>query len=162
MSTRRSIAALMVGVAAASSGCTTSKLLIDAELVRTNTHTVLAFEETVFNKHHVRDGFDRYVGPGFMQHSATLPDERDATIALLTRMLTSEYPASRLTVERTVAQGDLVAVQALWRPRPAEAHSVARVDIYRLLGGRIVEHWDVTQGDAQAPPQGAPDKSASQ
>ena len=63
----------VVGAAAAVTGCATSGLLIDAELARTNTHTVLAFEETVFNKHRVRDGFDRYVGAQFRQHSAMLP-----------------------------------------------------------------------------------------
>jgi len=144
MSTRRLSAAFMVGVAAATSGCATSRFLLDAEIVRTNTHTVLAFEETVFNKHHVREAFERYVGPGFRQHSALLPDDRDATISVLSHLLGSEYPASRLTVERTVAQGDLVAVQVLWKQGPGDA-GVAKIDIFRLQDSRIVEHWDVAQ-----------------
>jgi predicted SnoaL-like aldol condensation-catalyzing enzyme len=134
----------MVGVAAATGGCATSRFLLDAEIVRTNTHTVLAFEETVFNKHHVREAFERYVGPGFRQHSALLPDDRDATISVLSHLLGSEYPASRLTVERTVAQGDLVAVQVLWKQGPGDA-GVAKIDIFRLQDSRIVEHWDVAQ-----------------
>ncbi len=145
MFTRRVLAAFMVGVAASTAGCATSRLLIDAEVARTNTHTVLAFEETVYNKHQVKDGFDRYVGPGFKQHSGMLPDDREAAIRLLSHLLTSEYPASRLLVERTVAQGDLVAVQVFWNQIPAETRGVARVDIYRLENGRIVEHWDVAQ-----------------
>jgi predicted SnoaL-like aldol condensation-catalyzing enzyme len=141
----------MAGVAAAASGCATPRFLIDAETARTNTHTVLAFEETVFNKHQVREGFERYVGPGFRQHSAMLPDERDATISVLSHLLNSEYPASRLTVERTVAQGDLVAVQVLWKQAPGEVGGVARVDIFRLQDSRIVEHWDVEQEIAPKP-----------
>ena len=151
MSTRRLSSAFMVGVAAATGGCATSRLLIDAEIIRTNTHTALAFEETVFNKHHVREGFERYVGPDFTQHSATLPDEREATINVLSHLLDSDYPASRLTVERTVAQGDLVAVQVLWKQRPGDAGGVARIDIFRLQDGRIVEHWDVAQQIAPTP-----------
>jgi len=151
MSTRRLSAAFMAGVAAAASGCATPRFLIDAETARTNTHTVLAFEETVFNKHQVREGFERYVGPGFRQHSAMLPDERDATISVLSHLLNSEYPASRLTVERTVAQGDLVAVQVLWKQAPGEVGGVARVDIFRLQDSRIVEHWDVEQEIAPKP-----------
>jgi predicted SnoaL-like aldol condensation-catalyzing enzyme len=151
MFTRRLSAAFVAGVAAAASGCATSRFLIDAETVRTNTHTVLAFEETVFNKHHVREGFERYVGPDFRQHSASPPVDRDAAINGLSRLLGSEYPASRLTVERTVAQGDLVAVQVLWKRKPEDAGGVARVDIFRLQDSRIVEHWEVAQELASKP-----------
>jgi predicted SnoaL-like aldol condensation-catalyzing enzyme len=145
MITRTVLAAFMVGAAAITTGCATSGLLIDAEVTRTNTHTVLAFEETVFNKHRVRDGFDRYVGAEFRQHSAMLPDDREAAIKVLIHLLTSEYPASRKVVERTVAQGDLVAVQVFWDQKPGESRGVAMVDIYRLVDGKIVEHWDVAQ-----------------
>src|ERR1700693_6125702 len=142
---RSLLGALMVGAAATTTGCATSRYLIDAEVVRTNTHTVLAFEETVFNKHRVRDGFDRYVSAQFRQHGALLPDDRDAAITALSHLVTSEYPASRKIVERTVAQGDLVAVQAFWDQKPGETRGVAMVDIFRLVDGKIVEHWDVAQ-----------------
>jgi predicted SnoaL-like aldol condensation-catalyzing enzyme len=145
MLTRTVLAAFMAGTATLATGCATSGLLIDAEVARTNTHTVLAFEETVFNKHRVRDAFDRYVSSQFRQHSALLPDDRDAAITALSHLLTSEYPASRKVVERTVAQGDLVAVQALWDQKPGETRGVATVDIFRLADGKIVEHWDLAQ-----------------
>ncbi|HEY4972217.1 MAG TPA: nuclear transport factor 2 family protein, partial [Steroidobacteraceae bacterium] len=126
-------------------GCATSRFLIDAEVARTNTHTVLAFEETVFNKHQVKDGFERYVGPGFRQHSGMQPDDTGAAIKWLSHVLADEYPASRIVVERTVAQGDLVAVQIFWDQKPGETRGVERVDIYRLDNARIVEHWEVAQ-----------------
>jgi predicted SnoaL-like aldol condensation-catalyzing enzyme len=151
MFTRRLLAAFMVAGALSTTGCATSKLLIDAEVIRTNTHTVLAFEQTVFNKHQVKDGFDRYVGPSFRQHSGMLTDDREAAIRLLSQLLVSEYPASRLLVERTVAQGDLVAVQVFWSQDPAENRGVARIDIYRLENGRIVEHWEVAQDLPEQP-----------
>jgi predicted SnoaL-like aldol condensation-catalyzing enzyme len=145
MLTRTVLAAFMIGTATLATGCATSGLLIDAEVARTNTHTVLAFEETVFNKHRVRDAFERYVSSQFRQHSAAAPDDRDAAIAALSHLLSSEYPASRKIVERTVAQGDLVAVQALWDQQPGQTRGVAIVDIFRLADGKIVEHWDVAQ-----------------
>lgn len=151
MFTRRLLAAFMVAVAVSTSGCATSRLLIDAEVTRTNTHTVLAFEQTVFNKHQVKDGFDRYVAPNFKQHSGMLPDDREAAIRRLSQLLVSEYPASRLVVERTVAQGDLVAVQVFWSQDPAEKRGVARIDIYRLENGRIVEHWEVAKDLPEQP-----------
>jgi predicted SnoaL-like aldol condensation-catalyzing enzyme len=50
-----------------------------------------------------------------------------------------------VVVERTIAQGDLVAAQIIWDQKPGETRGVAKVDIYRLENGRIVEHWDVAQ-----------------
>jgi predicted SnoaL-like aldol condensation-catalyzing enzyme len=146
------LAALMVGVVLGTTGCATSRFLIDAEVARTNTHTVLAFEETVFNKHQVKEGFERYIGPGFKRHNGMAPDDASAAIKLLTHQLADEYPASRIVVERTVAQGDLVAAQVFWDQKPGESRGVARVDIYRLDNARIVELWEV----AQASPDRAP------
>jgi predicted SnoaL-like aldol condensation-catalyzing enzyme len=142
---RGMLAVLMVAAAAAGAGCATSGLLIDAELARTNTHTVLAFEQTVFNKHQVKEGFERYVGPTLRQHDLLLPDDKDGAIRALSELLRDVYPASRMIVERTVAQGDLVAVQVLWDQKPGVSRGVSRVDIYRLQSGKIVEHWGVTQ-----------------
>jgi predicted SnoaL-like aldol condensation-catalyzing enzyme len=145
MFTRSLLAALMVAVVMSTAGCATSRFLIDAEVARTNTHTVLAFEETVFNKHQVKEGFERYVGPGFTQHNGTLPNDTSAAIKLLSHLLADEYPASRIVVERTVAQGDLVAAQVFWDQKPGATRGVDRVDIYRLDNARIVEHWQVAQ-----------------
>lgn len=142
---RSLLGALMVGAAATTTGCATSRYLIDAEVVRTNTHTVLAFEETVFNKHQVKEGFGRYVGLTFKQHNPMLPDGKDAAIMALSNVLTNVYPGSRKIVKRTVAQGDLVAAQVFWDQKPGETRGVAMVDIYRLENGKIVEHWDVAQ-----------------
>jgi len=145
MFTRSLLGALMVGAAATTTGCATSRSLIDAEVARTNTHTVLAFEETVYNKHQVKEGFGRYVGSTFMQHNPMLPDGKDAAINALSYLLTNVFPSSRLVVKRTVAQGDLVAAQVFWDQKPGEPRGVAMVDIYRLVNGKIVEHWDVAQ-----------------
>jgi predicted SnoaL-like aldol condensation-catalyzing enzyme len=50
-----------------------------------------------------------------------------------------------MVVERTVAQGDLVAAQVFWDQKPGETRGVAMVDIYRLEDGKIVEYWQVAQ-----------------
>ena len=126
-------------------------------MARTNTQTVLAFLETVFNKHEVREGFERYVGVGYLQHDARMPDGRDAAMRAWTRVLAQQYPASQVIVKRTVAQGDLVAVQLEWVPTSGQApvssdhaRSSSRIDIYRLEKGRIIEHWGVVQDNADS------------
>ena len=128
-----------------SAACSTPRFLIEAENARTNTHIVLAFEETVFNKHRVHEGFNRYVAPDYKEHDPTLADGVDAAAKALNNELTNVFPNSRLNVKRTVAQGDLVAVHAFWDRIPADKQGVARVDIYRLVNARIVEHWEIEQ-----------------
>jgi predicted SnoaL-like aldol condensation-catalyzing enzyme len=98
---------------------------------------VLAFEETVFNKHQVKEGFERYVGPSYKQHDPLLADGRDGAIKV--------FPNSRVVVKHTVAQDDLVAAHVFWNQKPGETRGVAMVDIYRLENGKIVEHWGVVQ-----------------
>jgi len=126
------------------SGCATTAVF-EQELAKTNTQTVLAFEETVFNKHEVKEAFGHYVGPTFRQHDPQRPDGRAAAMAAYQNLVTHVFPNSRLSVQRTVAQGNLVAAQGLWERNPGRSPGVAEVDIYRLENGRIIEHWNVAQ-----------------
>ena len=131
-------------VVAATSGCAASTAALRQEEAKTNTQTVLAFEETVYNKHQVQEGFAHYVGQMYREHDARLGEGRDTAIRALTQLVSS-YPASRVNVQRTIAQGNMVAVQLMWNAEAPPARGIARVDIYRLEVGRIVEHWDVAQ-----------------
>jgi predicted SnoaL-like aldol condensation-catalyzing enzyme len=126
-------------------GCSTPRFVIEAENARTNTHIVLAFEETVFNKHRVHEGFNRYVAPEYREHDPRLAENMDDAARKLNYQLTSDWPDSRVIVKRTMAQGDLVAVHAFWDQKPGAIRGVARVDIYRLINAKIVEHWLVEE-----------------
>ncbi len=137
----------LAALVALGSGCATTNTALRQELAKSNTQTVLAFEETVYNKHEVQEGFEHNVGPVYQQHNPGTADGRDAAMRALTQLL-ARFPNSRLTVRRTIAQGNLVAVQLSWSPDPAPDRAVERVDIYRLEGGRIVEHWEVSQPPA--------------
>jgi predicted SnoaL-like aldol condensation-catalyzing enzyme len=134
-----------LGAALTAAGCAVPGAVIRAEVAHTNTQTVLAFEETVFNKHQVKEGFERYVGPSYKQHDPLLADGRDGAIKV--------FPNSRVVVKHTVAQDDLVAAHVFWNQKPGETRGVAMVDIYRLENGKIVEHWGVVQD--------VPEKAAS-
>lgn len=79
---------------------------------------------------------DELVAPDYAQHNPAVPDGVGGLKALAANGL----PA---TVKEVVAQGDLVAVVVDYGAVPA-------VDIFRLAGGKIVEHWDVLQ--LAAPP----------
>ncbi|HEY7930420.1 MAG TPA: nuclear transport factor 2 family protein [Steroidobacteraceae bacterium] len=131
--------------AVALSGCATTALM-EQELTKTNTQTVLAFEATVFNKHDVQAGFEHYIGEGFIEHDARLSaDPENAYRAVITR----EPREAHRTFMRSIAQGQLVATQSLWE-RGGGTAALTVVDIYRLREGRIVEHWAVAQEAGQS------------
>jgi predicted SnoaL-like aldol condensation-catalyzing enzyme len=135
----------------AASGCATSALL-EQELTKTNTQTVLAFEATVYNKHEVQQAFEHYIGEGFVEHDARLagaPSRRGAATAerAYAALIAAEAPQAHRIFTRSIAQGELVATQSQWTRTGGAGDALSVVDIYRLREGRIVEHWDVV-GDA--------------
>ena len=148
------IRVLLLAGALCVSACATPRFLIEAENARTNTHIVLAFGETVFNKHRALDGFNRYVAEDYREHDPGLPQGFDASARALDATLTGPLSDSHLSVKRTVAQRDLVAVHAFWEQHAGQGGGMARVDIYRLENQKIVEHWSVQQAQSEAQTDG--------
>lgn len=138
-------------------GCATA-VLFEQELTKTNTQTVLAFEETVFNKHEVAEAFQHYIGDSFVEHDRELAGVRgEAARGEAQRayagLIERDGAQAHRVLERSVAQGDLVATQSSWSRDERASDSVSVVDFYRLTAGRIVEHWDVV-GAALTPMSG--------
>jgi predicted SnoaL-like aldol condensation-catalyzing enzyme len=148
---------LLLILAAALPACTTTGATARSAAAQQNTAVVLAFLDTVYNKHEVEQAFRLYVAPTYVQHRRGAPVGNDAAIASLTRMTHELYPELRQEVKRTVAQGDLVAVHSLYIRNKADRDSgggQAAVDIFRLEHNRIVEHWDVAEDAAASSTSG--------
>lgn len=82
------------------------------------------------------EAVDRRYAPDYRQHSALAPDGR----AGLREMLRRLPPDFRFEPLRVLEDGDLVAVHCVYHgfdPLPTVA-----VDVFRVDGDRIVEHWD--------------------
>jgi predicted SnoaL-like aldol condensation-catalyzing enzyme len=142
---RNGLLALVSGALAA---CTTTGAVSRAALAQQNTAVVLAFLDTVYNKHEVEQAFRLYVAPQYRQHDPALADGNQAALQSLTRYTHELYPEMRQEVKRTVAQGDLVAVHSRYIEHAADrdnGRGRAAVDIFRLEHGKIAEHWDVQQ-----------------
>jgi predicted SnoaL-like aldol condensation-catalyzing enzyme len=60
--------------------------------------------------------------------------------------LKAKIPGAVATVKRTAADRDLVAVHWHASATPAnEATGEAKIDLYRIGNGKLVEHWSITQ-----------------
>jgi predicted SnoaL-like aldol condensation-catalyzing enzyme len=106
-----------------------------------NKKLVVDFYRVVFIEKKVREGFERYVVPEYVQHNPLVPTGRDAAVKLLTPRVTKE---SITDIKRVIAEGDLVVLHVHSRSN-AQDRGRAVVDIFRVADGKIIEHWDVIQ-----------------
>jgi len=107
-----------------------------------NKALVLEAFETLFNR---RDypAAERYWSPHYIQHSAHIPPGREGLFDLV-----RNTPATmRYENALTVADGDYVMLHGRFSGIGQPAAWVV-VDIVRLEGGRLAEHWDVIQDEA--------------
>ena len=91
-----------------------------------------------------RDAFMAWMHPDYIQHNPNAPTGRDATLAMMEASL-SRLPDLSHEVKRVVwGDGDLVAVHFHFQYEP-ETRGYSVVDVLRIDGGYIREHWDVIQ-----------------
>lgn len=101
----------------------------------TPTETVTAATSAIFGSHDLA-GVDTYFGPTFVQHSTLAGDGTDGLKALVRSLA----DVSRYVLARIFAEGELVVTHGTYYgpcPQP-----IIGFDVWRLDGGKIVEHWD--------------------
>ncbi len=86
---------------------------------------------------------DRFIAPGYIQHNQGVEPGRDALKAFLD-MIRQQTPQAVHDVKRAFVDGNHVTVHYHVRRWPDDL-GWAVIDIFRVEGGLIVEHWDVMQ-----------------
>jgi predicted SnoaL-like aldol condensation-catalyzing enzyme len=104
---------------------------------------VTAFMTQFYVQKDVRGAFEKWVDPGYIQHNPMAATGRDAAIGFLEPFFKNN-PAIRYEIKRVVAEGDLVVVHS-WGRFSDTDRGIAVVDILRVKGCKVVEHWDVIQ-----------------
>ena len=104
---------------------------------------VTRFLDLFYTQGKVREAFMTWADPGYIQHNPYAATGRDAAIGFLEPFVAS-HPDMHTEMKRTIADGDLVMVHShvSWT-RDERGNAV--VDIFRVSGCKVVEHWDVLQ-----------------
>jgi predicted SnoaL-like aldol condensation-catalyzing enzyme len=92
---------------------------------------------------------DRWVAPGFVQHSARAADGPEG----LRRLIAGLGADFRHDLHRVVADGDLVALHGTYHGSGlggSGRRPLVGFDVFRVDGdGRLAEHWDALQPEAE-------------
>jgi predicted SnoaL-like aldol condensation-catalyzing enzyme len=91
----------------------------------------------------VREAFETWVDPGYVQHNPMAATGRDAAINFLEPFF-AQHPDIHYSIARVIADGNLVAVHSHGK-FARDDRGVAVVDILRVEGCKVMEHWDVVQ-----------------
>jgi predicted SnoaL-like aldol condensation-catalyzing enzyme len=84
-----------------------------------------------------------FFGTNYKQHNPVIPDGASAIAKMIPRLTSVTYEPGM-----AVADADIVMVHGRytgWGPKPMVA-----VDIFRLVDGKVAEHWDVLQEEVPA------------
>lgn len=108
----------------------------------TNLRNALDFHNAVFNRYEL-EAIERYVSDDFIEHKPSIEDGRQSLIDYCTS-LAATRPHRRNTIVRAVADDDYAVLHGRITD-PDGGVERAAVDIFRMRGGMICEHWEVVQ-----------------
>lgn len=98
---------------------------------------------SLFQRHDA-SAVERLYADAYIQHNPSIPQGRAALHGLVENLSSSVYYEPGLII----AERDLVAIHGRIRGW-ADGPQVV-VDIFRVQGGKLVEHWDVLQNEVPA------------
>jgi predicted SnoaL-like aldol condensation-catalyzing enzyme len=82
---------------------------------------------------------DRFFSEPFVQHDPNIADGLTGLRAFVTEV--TNFPATNITIYRTVVDGDIVMLHSKYERWPGFSGPVIAFDLFRFKDGKIVEHW---------------------
>jgi predicted SnoaL-like aldol condensation-catalyzing enzyme len=109
-----------------------------------NKATVVAFYQKCLNEGDVETAFRLYAGTTYRQHNPLIEDGMEG-VRKFVGWIRDNHPDARGEVKKVFADGDYVILHSHWHGLSDDPRGEAVADIFRLEGGKVVEHWDVIQ-----------------
>jgi predicted SnoaL-like aldol condensation-catalyzing enzyme len=110
----------------------------------TNKDIAVAFYKKALFEGRVDDAFRLYAVPTYRQHNPLIEDGMEG-VKKFVAWIMSNHPDARGDIKRAFADGDHVILHSHWYGLSDNPRGEAVVDIFRLEGGKVIEHWDVIQ-----------------
>ncbi len=111
----------------------------DQATAEANRRLMAAFLNLAFNAGRLETALELYAGEGYAQHNPMFPDGAEP---LLQAVKAGKMPSLCYDIRFILAQNDLVWV---YSKVDTPNGVLAAVDMMRVRGGKMVEHWDVLQ-----------------
>ena len=131
-------AALAIGSIAAPAFCAASETAQE----RHNKALVMAFYDKALNAKDF-DAAAKYLGNRYTQHNPTAKDGPEGLKGFIA-FLRDKFPKSHSEIKQAFADGDYVILH-VHSVREPGTRGNAIIDIFKLEGGKVVEHWDAVQ-----------------
>ena len=105
--------------------------------------TVMDFYDLAFQQKDPAAAREKFMGSTYTQHNPQAPDGPEGFVGAIGGMFQA-FPDFTSEVKRIITEGDLVVIHHEVHMAPGD-DGMAVVDIFRVEGDKIVEHWDVLQ-----------------
>ena len=110
----------------------------------TNKEVIANFYQEFFNDH-VISAAEKYVREDYIQHNPGVGQGRQALMDAFEQKFI-EHPEFNLAIKFMIEENDMVAVYL--KNVDTQGNTRCRVvDIYRLIDGKLAEHWDIISND---------------
>jgi predicted SnoaL-like aldol condensation-catalyzing enzyme len=110
----------------------------------TNKDLVVAFYKKALFEGRVEEAFRLYAGTPYRQHNPLIEDGMEGLKKFANRIM-ANHPDAHAEIKRVFADGDHVILHSHWHGLTDNPRGEAVVDIFRLEGDKVLEHWDVIQ-----------------
>lgn len=111
--------------------------------ILTTRQIIEAFASKLYGEKKVREAYEKWVTEDYIQHNPEVADGRESAISFLENLMIN-HPVSTFEVKRIFVDEDY-AILHLHAKLIHEDAGLAIIDIFRISGGAITEHWDAIQ-----------------
>lgn len=119
-----------------------------------NKKLVFDFWRTVIAAGHV-DQAEKFMAEDYIQHNPAIPTGRASLVKMMGGMPPRPVQSTIPNLVSVVADGDLVVLGVRFELTDAgKKYTTMSFDMFRVKGGKVVEHWDDVRLGAGGPPPG--------